>query len=118
MNRSSNLKLLKENKSTFDFIIIGGGAIGLGCALDASSRGFNVILLEKFDFCKGTSSKSTKLVHGGVRYLQNGQLSLVYEALKERTILKKNAPHLVKQLGFLIPTYNYLLKFYYYVGLQ
>ena len=118
MNRSSNLKLLNENKSTFDFIIIGGGATGLGCALDASSRGFNVILLEKFDFCKGTSSKSTKLVHGGVRYLQNGQLSLVYEALKERTILKKNAPHLVKQLGFLIPTYNYLLKFYYYVGLQ
>ena len=72
--------------------------------LTLHQEGINVILLEKFDFCKGTSSKSTKLVHGGVRYLQNGQLSLVYEALKERTILKKNAPHLVKQLGFLIPS--------------
>ena len=89
MNRSSNLKLLKENKSIFDFIIIGGGATGLGCALDASSRGYSVILLEKFDFCKGTSSKSTKLVHGGVRYLEKGQIGLVYEALKERAILKK-----------------------------
>ena len=118
MNRSSNLKLLKENKSIFDFIIIGGGATGLGCALDASSRGYSVILLEKFDFCKGTSSKSTKLVHGGVRYLEKGQIGLVYEALKERAILKKNAPHLVKQVGFLIPAYNYFLKFYYFFGLK
>ena len=106
-----NLKLLKINKLTFDFIIIGGGATGLGCALDASSRGYSVILLEKFDFCKGTSSKSTKLVHGGVRYLEKGQIGLVYEALKERAILKKNAPHLVKQVGFLIPAYNFFLKF-------
>jgi len=118
LNRSSNLKLLKENKSIFDFIIIGGGATGLGCALDASSRGYSVILLEKFDFCKGTSSKSTKLVHGGVRYLEKGQIGLVYEALKERAILKKNAPHLVKQVGFLIPAYNYFLKFYYFFGLK
>ena len=103
MNRDLNLKLLKEKKSIFDFIIIGGGSIGLGCALDASSRGYSVILLEKHDFCKGTSSRSTKLIHGGVRYLEKGQLGLVYEALKERTILKNNAPHLVKQVGFLIP---------------
>ena len=118
LNRSSNLKLLKTNKSIFDFIIIGGGATGLGCALDASSRGYSVILLEKFDFCKGTSSKSTKLVHGGVRYLEKGQIGLVYEALKERAILKKNAPHLVKQVGFLIPAYNFFLKFYYFLGLK
>jgi glycerol-3-phosphate dehydrogenase len=118
LNRSSNLKLLKINKLTFDFIIIGGGATGLGCALDASSRGYSVILLEKFDFCKGTSSKSTKLVHGGVRYLEKGQIGLVYEALKERAILKKNAPHLVKQVGFLIPAYNFFLKFYYFLGLK
>ena len=84
MNRSSNLKLL--NNKTFDFIIIGGGATGLGCALDASSRRYSVLLIEKYDFCKGTSSRSTKLIHGGVRYLEKGQFSLVYEALKERDI--------------------------------
>ncbi len=117
MNRALNIKLL-NNKKKFDFIVIGGGASGLGCALDASSRGYSVILLEKFDFCKGTSSRSTKLIHGGVRYLEKGQISLVYEALKERDILKKNAPHLVKQVGFLIPVYNYFLKFYYFFGLK
>ena len=117
MNRSSNIKLLNNNKK-FDFIVIGGGASGLGCALDASSRGYSVILLEKFDFCKGTSSRSTKLIHGGVRYLEKGQISLVYEALKERDVLIKNAPHLVKQVGFLIPVYNYFLKFYYFFGLK
>tara|TARA_B110000008_G_scaffold76511_1_gene77846 strand:+ start:702 stop:2186 length:1485 start_codon:yes stop_codon:yes gene_type:complete len=117
LNRALNIKLL-NNKKKFDFIVIGGGASGLGCALDASSRGYSVILLEKFDFCKGTSSRSTKLIHGGVRYLEKGQISLVYEALKERDILKKNAPHLVKQVGFLIPVYNYFLKFYYFFGLK
>ena len=117
MNRSSNIKLLNNNKK-FDFIVIGGGASGLGCALDVSSRGYSVVLLEKFDFCKGTSSRSTKLIHGGVRYLEKGQISLVYEALKERDILIKNAPHLVKQVGFLIPVYNYFLKFYYFFGLK
>lgn len=117
MNRSSNINLLNNNKK-YDFIIIGGGASGLGCALDASSRGYSVILLEKFDFCKGTSSRSTKLIHGGVRYLEKGQIGLVYEALKERDILKKNAPHLIKQVGFLIPVYNYFFKFYYFFGLK
>ena len=96
MNRFSNLKLL--NNKTFDFIIIGGGATGLGCALDASSRGYSVLLIEKHDFCKGTSSRSTKLIHGGVRYLEKGQFSLVYEALKERDILYQNASHLVLSL--------------------
>jgi len=117
LNRSSNINLLNNNKK-YDFIIIGGGASGLGCALDASSRGYSVVLLEKFDFCKGTSSRSTKLIHGGVRYLEKGQIGLVYEALKERDILKKNAPHLVKQVGFLIPVYNYFFKFYYFFGLK
>ena len=106
MNRRSNIELLNKVKAPFDFLILGGGATGLGCALDASSRGYSVLLLEKYDFCKGTSSRSTKLIHGGVRYLEKGQLSLVYQALKERDILIKNAPHLVNQVGFLIPTYN------------
>ena len=116
MNRSSNLKLL--NNKTFDFIIIGGGATGLGCALDASSRGCSVLLVEKHDFCKGTSSRSTKLIHGGVRYLEKGQFSLVYQALKERDILYQNASHLVNEVGFLIPTYNIFYKIYYWLGLK
>ena len=117
MNRINNLKLL-DNQNTFDIVIIGGGATGLGCALDAATRRCSVLLLEKFDFCKGTSSRSTKLIHGGVRYLEKGQFRLVYQALKERDVLFKNAPHLVNQVGFLIPTYNYLLKFYYWLGLK
>ena len=117
MNRRSNIELLNRVKEPFDFLILGGGATGLGCALDASSRGYSVLLLEKYDFCKGTSSRSTKLIHGGVRYLEKGQLSLVYQALKERDILIKNAPHLVNQVGFLIPTYNYFRKIYYWIGL-
>tara|TARA_B110000438_G_scaffold44038_1_gene44030 strand:- start:1137 stop:2624 length:1488 start_codon:yes stop_codon:yes gene_type:complete len=117
LNRRSNIELLNRVKEPFDFLILGGGATGLGCALDASSRGYSVLLLEKYDFCKGTSSRSTKLIHGGVRYLEKGQLSLVYQALKERDILIKNAPHLVNQVGFLIPTYNYFRKIYYWIGL-
>ena len=117
MNRRSNIELLNRVKEPFDFLILGGGATGLGCALDASSRGYSVLLLEKYDFCKGTSSRSTKLIHGGVRYLEKGQFSLVYQALKERDILIKNAPHLVNQVGFLIPTYNYFRKIYYWIGL-
>lgn len=82
MNRSSNLKLL--NNKIFDFIIIGGGATGLGCALDASSRGCSVLLVEKHDFCKGTSSRSTKLIHGGVRYLEKGQFSFGLSGFKRK----------------------------------
>ena len=116
-NRDNNLGLLKNTK-VFDVIIIGGGATGLGCALDASSRGFSVALFEKHDFCKGTSSRSTKLIHGGIRYLEKLQFSLVYESLKERDLLIKNASHIVKQIGFIIPVYKYWSMFYYWIGLK
>ena len=87
------LAQIREHRKIWDFIIIGGGATGIGCAVDAASRGYDVLLLEQSDFGKGTSSRSTKLVHGGIRYLAQGNLSLVREALRERGILFKNAPH-------------------------
>jgi glycerol-3-phosphate dehydrogenase len=90
----------------FDVVVIGGGITGVGCALDAASRGFRVALIERDDFASGTSSKSSKLVHGGIRYLQQGDIRLVYEALAERQILRRNAPHLVKVLPFLIPIFS------------
>jgi len=102
MNRTINLKRLDETIQ-WDVIIIGGGASGLGVAVDAANRGYKTLLLEKNDFAKGTSSRSTKLVHGGVRYLQNGDVSLVIEALKERGIMRKNAPHLVRDMSFVSP---------------
>ena len=105
MNRKKNIELLAETPE-YDFLIIGGGASGLGIALDAANRGYKTLLLEKNDFAKGTSSRSTKLVHGGVRYLQNGDISLVIEALRERGIMRKNAPHLVRDLSFVIPSYD------------
>ena len=95
MNRNTSLERINENQE-WDLAIIGGGASGLGIAVDAANRGYKTILLEKNDFAKGTSSRSTKLVHGGVRYLQNGDISLVIEALRERGIMRKNAPHLVR----------------------
>src|ERR1700709_2521977 len=91
----------------WDLIIIGGGATGLGVAVDAASRGFKTLLLEQSDFAKGTSSRSTKLVHGGVRYLAQGNIGLVREALHERGLLLKNAPHLVKNESFIIPNYTW-----------
>lgn len=118
MNREKMLRLVKEREEIWDFIIIGGGATGVGCALDAASRGFDVLLLEQKDFGKGTSSRSTKLVHGGVRYLAQGNLSLVREALKERGILKKNATHLVKNQSFIVPCYSLWQKFFYGAGLK
>ena len=102
----------------YDIIIVGGGATGLGCAVDAASRGYKTILLEKDDFGKGTSSKSTKLVHGGVRYLEQGNVFLVREALIERKRLIENAPHLVSNLTFVIPNYNRLRGPYYFTGLK
>ena len=105
MNRTSNLEEIKLNRD-WDIAIIGGGSSGLGIAIDAANRGFKTVLFEKNDFAKGTSSRSTKLVHGGVRYLQNGDISLVMEALRERGIMRKNAPHLVRDLSFVIPSYN------------
>ncbi len=105
-------------REDWDFIIIGGGATGVGCAIDAALRGFSVLLLEQSDFGKGTSSRSTKLVHGGVRYLAQGNLSLVREALKERGLLLKNAPHIVSKQAFVVPVYSYWDKFFYGAGLK
>src|SRR5687767_6441035 len=104
--------------SECDICIIGGGATGLGIAVDAASRGYKTLLLEKFDFAKGTSSRSTKLVHGGVRYLQQGNIKLVMEALRERGILKKNAAHLVKDQSFIVPNYKWWEGPYYGIGLK
>ena len=117
MNRADSI--IKLNKVLqWDVVIIGGGASGLGIALDASKRGYKTLLLEKYDFGKGTSSRSTKLIHGGVRYLQNGDITLVIESLKERGILKRNAPHLVQDLSFVIPTYDWWASPFYGIGMK
>lgn len=99
-------------------IVVGGGATGVGVAIDAASRGYEVLLLEQSDFGKGTSSRSTKLVHGGVRYLEQGNISLVMEALKERGLLFQNAPHLVRNLGFVVPSYDWWQAPFYGLGLK
>src|SRR5512133_4134928 len=102
----------------YDVAIIGGGATGLGVALDAAARGFSVVLVESHDFAKGTSSRATKLVHGGVRYLAQGNIALVREALHERTTLLHNAPHLAQPLPFVVPSYRYWEIPFYGVGLK
>jgi len=102
----------------WDICIIGGGATGLGTALDAAARGFRTVLFEQHDLAKGTSSRSTKLVHGGVRYLQQGNIKLVMEALKERGLLLKNAPHLVHNQKFVVPNYKWWEKPFYGIGLK
>lgn len=117
MNRNWMIQELEANPE-WDICIIGGGATGLGTALDAVSRGFKTILLEQFDFAKGTSSRSTKLVHGGVRYLQQGNIKLVMEALKERGLLLNNAPHLVHNQQFVVPNYKWWEKPFYGIGLK
>ena len=113
-------KFLQEvnRGQTWDFVVVGGGATGLGVALDAAARGFKTLLLEQADFAKGTSSRSTKLVHGGVRYLAQGNISLVFEALYERGLLLQNAPHLVRVQSFVIPNYSFFNKVFYGVGLK
>jgi glycerol-3-phosphate dehydrogenase len=116
MVRENKFEQLR-NESEFDFVVIGGGATGLGCAVDAASRGYKTLLVEKYDFTKGTSSRSTKLVHGGVRYLAQGNIHLVREALLERGRMLRNAPHVCHTLGFVVPVYNYWDKFYYGFGL-
>lgn len=108
----------KNKAGYFDVIIIGGGATGLGAAVDAASRGYSTLLLEQHDFAKGTSSRSTKLVHGGVRYLQQGNISLVLEALRERGLLIQNAPHLVHNQSFIVPNYDWWEGPFYGVGLK
>lgn len=117
MNRKAALKKIKKEKE-WDVVIIGGGASGLGCAVDSASRGYKTLLLEQADFAKGTSSRSTKLVHGGVRYLQQGDISMVFEALHERGLMFKNAPHLVTNLSFIIPSYDFWGGPFYTVGLK
>lgn len=107
-----------ESDEVWDIIIIGGGATGLGTAVDSALRGFRTLLLEQADFAKGTSSRSTKLVHGGVRYLAQGDIALVYEALQERALLFKNAPHVAREQEFIIPCYSMKSKFMYLVGLK
>ena len=118
MNRHEMLDRVRSRKEPWDIVIIGGGSTGIGCAVDAASRGFDVLLLEQHDFGKGTSSRSTKLVHGGVRYLEQGNISLVREALRERGILEKNAPHIVSRQAFTIPCYSLWQKAYYGIGLK
>lgn len=117
MERESIISQLKDKEKVFDFVVIGGGATGLGVALDAVTRGYSVALFERSDFTKGTSSRSTKLVHGGVRYLAQGDVALVREALRERGLLRHNAPHLVKDQLFLIPCYRWWEGPFYTIGL-
>jgi glycerol-3-phosphate dehydrogenase len=118
MQRATSLARLRDATEPFDIIIIGGGATGLGAAVDAAARGHSVALLERDDFAKGTSSRSTKLVHGGVRYLRQGNISLVLEALRERGHLTRNAPHLVHDLAFVIPNYHWWEGPFYGVGMK
>ena len=105
MNRQHMIDRL-EQTGTWDMVVVGGGATGVGIAVDAASRGYEVALIEQHDFGKGTSSRSTKLAHGGVRYLEQGNISLVMEALKERGLMRQNAPHLVSNLAFVVPNYD------------
>ena len=109
---------MRGQSEPFDVLIVGGGATGLGSAVDAAARGHRVALIEQADFAKGTSSRSTKLVHGGVRYLKQGNISLVFEALKERGRLARNAPHLVHDLAFVIPSYTWWNRAFYGVGMK
>src|SRR5436190_14155336 len=118
MDRELNLRRVSERDERWDVVVIGGGATGAGCALDAASRGLSVLLLEQHDFGKGTSSRSTKLIHGGIRYLRQGNISLVREALKEREILLRNAPHVVHRQVFIVPCYSMWQKLFYGAGLK
>lgn len=118
MDRDDMVGRVSDAEEPWDILIVGGGATGLGTAVDAASRGYSVLLLEQSDFAKGTSSRSTKLVHGGVRYLQQGNISLVMEALKERGIMRANAPHLVSDLAFVVPNYDWWETPFYGIGLK
>jgi glycerol-3-phosphate dehydrogenase len=118
MNRNEMVEKLETQPQYWDTIVIGGGATGLGAAVEAASRGYKTLLLEQHDFAKGTSSRSTKLIHGGVRYLQQGNISLVLEALHERGLLIQNAPHLVHHQSFIVPSYEWWNGPFYGVGLK
>jgi len=118
MSRSQMIDALSDRSTIWDVIVIGGGATGLGTALEAASRGHQTLLVEAADFAKGTSSRSTKLVHGGVRYLRQGRIRMVRESLLERSRLLHNAPHIVHPLGFVLPTFRFGRDWYYYAGLR
>lgn len=118
MKRELFLRRITEHTDPWDIAIVGGGATGIGIAVDAAARGYSVVLFEQSDFGKGTSSRSTKLVHGGVRYLQQGNISLVMEALKERGLLLRNAAHLVHDLQFVVPNYAWWEAPFYGIGMK
>jgi glycerol-3-phosphate dehydrogenase len=118
MNRGKMLALVQARTTPWDIVVIGGGATGVGVAVDAANRGLDVLLLERMDFGSATSSRSTKLVHGGVRYLEQGNISLVMEALKERGLLRQNAPHLVHDMGFVVPNYSWWEAPFYGIGMK
>jgi glycerol-3-phosphate dehydrogenase len=118
LHRDAFLRHIAERREPWDIAIIGGGSTGVGIAVDAVSRAYSVVLLEQDDFGKGTSSRSTKLVHGGVRYLQQGNVSLVMEALKERGLLLQNAPHLVHDMQFIVPNYEWWEAPFYGIGMK
>src|SRR5213082_969430 len=118
MNRAEMWSRVRWHTKPWDIVVVGGGATGVGVAIDAASRGYDVLLLEQSDFGKGTSSRSTKLAHGGVRYLEQGNIGLVMEALKERGLLLQNAPHLVHDLAFVVPNYDWWEAPFYGLGLK
>lgn len=118
MNRTEMWRRIEAHPKPWDLIIVGGGATGVGVAIDAAARGYDVLLLEQSDFGKGTSSRSTKLAHGGVRYLEKGNIGLVMEALKERGLLLQNAPHIVHDLAFVVPNYDWWEAPFYGLGLK
>ena len=118
MKRDKALDRIENGDKSWDFLVIGGGATGLGVAVDAAARGYSTLLVEQADFAKGTSSRSTKLVHGGVRYLKQGNISLVLEALRERGLLCENAPHLVHHLSFIVPIYSWWEGPFYGIGMK
>lgn len=111
-------RLAQAPEQTYDLAVVGGGATGLGVALDAAARGLKVVLVESHDFAKGTSSRATKLLHGGVRYLAQGHIPLVYQALHERSTLLRNAPHLAQALAFVLPCYRWWERPWYGLGLR
>lgn len=117
-SRATMLERVRSRAAPWDLVVIGGGATGAGTALDAAARGYDVLLVERSDFGKGTSSRSTKLVHGGVRYLEQGDISLVMEALKERGRLRRNAPQFVTDLAFVVPNYDWWEAPFYGLGLK
>ena len=117
-DRSEILRLLGEQSQPWDVLVLGGGATGFGSAVEAASRGYRTLLIERFDFAKGTSSRSTKLVHGGVRYLEQMNITLVLDALRERGHMLRNAPHLVHDLSFVVPVFSYFSLPYYGFGLK